>query len=359
MSAIDIEKLLAEVSADSPCGEDLSYDPAYIELETIAQGKPEHVMGDQVIAGEEPNWRQVKDRCIELFGRTRDLRVTLYLMASLLKLESLTGLRDGLTLLKGMLDQHWDKLHPQLDPDDNNDPTERVNIVDALAKPPHTPGDSMAFQQRVREAELCESKQLGRFSLRDIAVARGDTPPPAGTEGSSPTTSAIDAAFMDTALEDLEAKAQAASESVDLVKQIEADLTTRLGAGNAPNLSSFVTVLDEVNKSLSQYLSRRGVDAPAGEAGQEGDQSEAAAGGGGAPAQAIAGDIRSRQDVMRMLDKICDYYLQHEPSSPVPILLKRAKRLTAKNFLEIIRDLTPEALKQIEVIQGVDSEAES
>ena len=46
------------------------------------------------------------------------------------------------------------------------------------------------------------------------------------------------------------------------------------------------------------------------------------------------------------------YYERHEPSSPVPLLLKRAKRLVAKDFMEILRDLAPDGVDQAERISG-------
>ncbi|HEX5175868.1 MAG TPA: hypothetical protein VFV83_02510, partial [Chthoniobacteraceae bacterium] len=71
-------------------------------------------------------------------------------------------------------------------------------------------------------------------------------------------------------------------------------------------------------------------------------------GGGGG-----SGNIQSRQDVIRMLDKLCDYYSRAEPSSPVPLLLRRAQRLAEMNFLEIIGDLSPEALAPVQNVTGV------
>ncbi len=349
MSGIDLESLLLAVEEGSPCGEDLEYDPAFTELVTLAQGTPQREMGDQVIPGEEPNWREVRDRCLGLFGRTKDLRVAFYLIAALLETDGLAGLRDGLALLDGLLEQHWDQLHPRLDPDDNNDPTQRVNIIDALSKPPHTDGDVLKFQQRLRETPLCDSRQMGRFALRDILVASGDLQPPAGSDEGVPDTAGIDAAFMDTELELLQANAQAIEGSAELVKKIESGLTERLGAGVAPNLSGFAGVLGEVQKVVAGYLIQRGVGVE-GEAAAEGGD----AGGGG---QAIAGEVRTREDVIRVLDKACDYYRRHEPSSPIPLLLQRAKRLVPKDFMEIMRDLSPDAITQIEVISGVDNES--
>ena len=68
--------------------------------------------------------------------------------------------------------------------------------------------------------------------------------------------------------------------------------------------------------------------------------------------------IRSRADVQTAIDKICDYYAQAEPSSPVPLLLLRAKRLVNKDFMEILRDLTPGGMTEAEVIVGLEKRDE-
>ena len=69
---------------------------------------------------------------------------------------------------------------------------------------------------------------------------------------------------------------------------------------------------------------------------------------------AQAGDIANRADVVRMLDKLIRYYRQHEPSSPLPLLLERARRLVPKNFMEIMEDLAPDGVAQINVFKGPD-----
>ncbi len=73
--------------------------------------------------------------------------------------------------------------------------------------------------------------------------------------------------------------------------------------------------------------------------------------------QAVPGEINSRDDAIRVLDKVCDYFLRHEPSSPVPLLLRRARRLVSKNFMEIMRDMAPEGLPQVEKIRGEGDDA--
>ena len=52
MAEFDMDALLAEISPDQPCGEDLEYDPTFGDLERAARGKTEQSMGDSVIPGE-------------------------------------------------------------------------------------------------------------------------------------------------------------------------------------------------------------------------------------------------------------------------------------------------------------------
>ncbi len=108
--------------------------------------------------------------------------------------------------------------------------------------------------------------------------------------------------------------------------------------------------IKEVQKHLAAYLPEGTVPAGDGEA-------PAATGVGAAP-QRIAGEITSRADVVKMLEKIRQYYSQYEPSSPVPFLLKRAERLVDKNFMEIMSDLAAGAVEDITKITGQEAKPE-
>src|SRR5436305_1308095 len=126
MASVNIEKLLQPISAEAPCGPDFEYEQPFTELVEMAKGTPERGVGTSIIPAVEPSWKDVKQRCVELLEQTKDLRVLVYLHMALVNLEGLCGLRDAMSLLRGMLEGHWGCLHPKLDPDDNNDPTERV-----------------------------------------------------------------------------------------------------------------------------------------------------------------------------------------------------------------------------------------
>jgi type VI secretion system protein ImpA len=114
-----------------PAGEDVTYDTAMQELDAAMQGKPE----TQFSAAEEPNWKEILQLSTDLSKRSKNLRVMVILTLALLKTEGLTGFRDGITLLQKSLEQYWDALYPRLDPEDDNDPTERVNILAAMLTP--------------------------------------------------------------------------------------------------------------------------------------------------------------------------------------------------------------------------------
>lgn len=348
MAALDVEKLLAPVSDEAPCGANLEYNKDFIEIEKLSKGTPEQTMGTTVIPAVEPDWRGVRDGCLELLAKTRDLRLLTFLTLSLLQLEGIPGLKTGLTLLKGSIEKFWDCIYPKLDPDDNNDPTARMNILRTFASRHPEWGDYPAVKM-LRLAPLTQSVQAGRFSLRDIAVATGTTPP-ANPEAKI-EMALIDAAAKDTNVDFLKANEQAAREAATLVKELEALIDAKVGAGRGVDLRDLAKTLKEAADRLTQFLGFHGVAMDNADTAGAGETSTDGAAAGGSP---IRGDIQSQADVVRMLEKICHFYARTEPSSPVPILLERAKRLIGKNFWEILTDLSPSAIDSVKVISGTE-----
>jgi type VI secretion system protein ImpA len=188
---------------------------------------------------------------------------------------------------------------------------------------------------------------MGRFSLRDIQVARGEISLAAGEGGSIPDSSVIDAAFQDTATDELLAASQAAGEAIEHVTNITAAFSKSAVQGQTPDLSGFQSVLGNIHKCVQGYLAKRGY----GEAAEEAVPTAAPKGGG----VSLTGEIRSPQEALLAIEKVCQYFDRHEPSSPVPLLLRRARKLVSKNFLDVIRDVCPDAMNQVEMLGGVSS----
>jgi type VI secretion system protein ImpA len=333
------EELLKPISDEAPCGEDLSYDPALQELEILARGKPE----TQFSAAEPPNWKELKSRCLELFARSKDLRVAMTLALASLELDGLLGFRESLLLVKGLLERYWPTVYPQLDSADDNDPLQRMNIVASIAMPVGTYGDSVRMLERLRGLPLCDSVQMGRYSLAQILRAEtgGLTP----SDKTEVKMAQIDAAFRDSKQEKLGETYQILSDCITLVQGIDDSITLTVGAKRAPDLTPLSGELIAMRSRVAPFI--RAGNAPAVVSASEAHEGAAAQ-----PAFSLQGEIHSREDVLNLLQRICQYYERTEPSSPVPLVLKRAARLAEMDFMQIIHDLSPEAVSQIRTITG-------
>jgi type VI secretion system protein ImpA len=333
------EELLKPVSNEATSGEDLSYDTAFQALETMARGTPE----TQFSEAKPPDWKTVRSTCIELFSRSKDLRVAVILSVAELEVEGLPAFGEALALLKGLLERYWPDFHPQLDPADDNDPLERINIVASMAMPISSFGDHLRVIERLRGAPLCDSVQLGRYSLSDILRAESGAGGDADDSGANLVR--IEAAFRDSNCDELARLDRVLRRSIALVESIDAFLTQTVGAAKAPDLTPLSEELIAIRKRIEPYVPAVSVVA-ADEVAPESHVAE------NSPLRSNQGELHSREDVVRQLNKICDYYTRVEPSSPVPLILKRAVRLAEMDFVQIIKDIAPDAIAEIYRISG-------
>ncbi|MET0856382.1 MAG: type VI secretion system protein TssA [Telluria sp.] len=350
MGKIDVDALLREVDPDVPCGPNLEYDPVFVELEQAVLGKPEVQYGDTVSAAVPPDWKAVNRMAAGLLERSRDLRLVVYLMRAQLALNGIDGLVDGVQVLERLLGERWDSVHPQLDADDDMDPTLRINSLAVLA-------DRASLLKELKEASLIVLPGLGPLSLRTLEIATGEL---AVTDPAEKlAVASIERALADTDQATLNAAAANLTRALDSVVNIETLLVRQVGSSQALNLDELTRALKRGRDFLAKQL------APESDGGPDAantDSSLDSAGGpraGGAKAlERISGDIADRDDVVRMLDKLINYYRQHEPSSPLPILLERARRLVPKTFMEIMADIAPDGMAQLMVLKGDDGTAQ-
>ena len=336
-----LDELLKPVSAEEPCGPDLAYDPAFQELETLVRGKPE----TQFSAAEDPDWKELRASSIEFHGKSKHLTATVILSLALMKTDGLPGLRDGMGLVRGILETFWDNLYPRLDPDDNNDPTERMNILANLV----SFTEPYRFIPRLQEIPICQSPSLGRVRLSDLILAKLPPTTPAEGQPTPLTETQIQAIFRDANQEGLKVVYDAVLATFEHVKVVDAFLTEKVGTRGV-NFEELNKALKQIQSAVAPYVG--GVAAEAsGEAGADGAQASAA-GGGSRAAVSVPGAINSREDVVHAIDRICEYYRLNEPSSPVPLVLYRAQRLAKMSFMEIVNDLTPDAASTVRSVTG-------
>jgi type VI secretion system protein ImpA len=182
--------------------------------------------------------------------------------------------------------------------------------------------------------------------LREIGMASGDLPQP--DDGPRFEPAMIEAAFQDVDLDSLDRSADVLKQAALTISGIDLIFEAH-GGGRGPDLSPLAGLIRQASSAVQPRL-----DARRGVASSEDSTGTATDGGNGAAqaSRAGRGEIASRDDVIRALDQICAYYARYEPSSPLPMLLERCKRLVPMSFVEIVRDIVPDAMSQVELIAG-------
>lgn len=350
---MDLEALLQSHGEDAPSGEDLEYDPVFTELEIAAQPGEERQVGDEVIPGEDPDYKEVVEKATDIMSRSHDLRAGIFMAEAQLKLNGFPGFAKTTSYVAGLLNDYWDTCHPQLDEEDDDDPTFRINCLVGLVGDPDGSGGPSRVFQAVRRAPLTQSRAFGQMSLRHIAVADGAMTPPADME-TVPDSGQVSAAFQDTDEDELREIGEAITQSIEDIESIDAKFSEET-PGMGPNFGPLVTILKQASKKVSAALGDPVDGGDEDEGGDDAGQAMAApmgavAGGGG------GGAINSTIDVENTIDRIIAYYERVEPSSPVPILLMRAKKLVGADFMTIVKDMAPEGVDNVNLIGGISDE---
>jgi len=336
MTEADIEELLAPVSEEAPSGENLEYDPSFSELERAAAGKEERYSGGELIPAEDPDWKALRQLAVDLFGRTKDLRVAVQLVRAETALSGIEGLAGGVAMLKAMLDRYWDSVHPRLEPEDDYDPMFRINALAPLS-------DLAGLLGVLRKTVLVEARAIGRFTFRDLDIVEERATVAEGE--AAPTLELLKAALRDAGSDYAEAAVGRLGQALEGLKAIEAVFQERAKDGQGPDLDALSRMLGYGIAFLKTGIAQA-EDTEVGEGEVEATDAAPAGGKGG------VGALRSREDVKRILEQVCDFLERTEPSNPAPLLIKRAQRLLDRNFIDIIQDLAPDAFAQIEKLAG-------
>lgn len=352
---MDPEVLLEPIGEDSPSGENLEYDPVFVEMEQAAQPPEETQFDDPDEPGKEPDYGEVSAKALEILGQSHDLRAAVYLADASLNTEGLPGFANATQVIRGYLETYWDSCFPELDADDDDDPTMRINAVQGLCGQPGGMAGPSAVYRSLRRVPLTESRSFGGFSLRDIEIADGQVAAPESM-ANPPDSASVSAAFRDTDPDTLAATLEAAKRATENVRAISKAFDEHT-PGRGPDLDPTIKLLMQMTRILSKYADSGSADQDdddANEAAPLDDSPRAPAPGGGGGGG--VGAIRSPADVSNALERIMEYYARYEPSSPIPLLLNRAKRLVSADFMTIMRDMAPDGVDNVNTISGVSDD---
>jgi type VI secretion system protein ImpA len=323
----DAQQLLQPVTAEQPCGENLEDTPLLASFDGF------RVFGQSTPLDPVPDWGDVKTRALEALGKSKDLRLLAHLGSAVLRTDGLRAFADTLTVASRWLDTYWTQTYPLV----TEDVIFRRNALNCLADP-------AAIVDGLRRVPLVSTRQHGTFTLRDIDIVAGQLQPREGE--SHPDEVQVNAAFAAMPTEELTAQQASIADATAAVRSIEARMREAAGSEAAPNFDALSTQLTKLQRFLgAQLATRRGSEVP--------DAAEPGAGVSAAATAPAVGAIKSRDDAIRALDAIAEFFRRTEPSSPIPLIVERAKRLVSKDFLEVLADVAPEALTQARAAGGL------
>ncbi|HEV7137952.1 MAG TPA: type VI secretion system protein TssA [Steroidobacteraceae bacterium] len=329
---VEVSTLVMPITEDRPCGEDLDETQPLV----LAGFDSYRLFGQMAPwpKDKQPDWREIRDRSLEVLAQSRDLRVLAHLAAAALHTEGLGAFGQTLATAKAWLSTWWDQAYPRID----EDAILRRNALNCLA-------DRVAVADGLRRAPLLVHRQLGTYSIRDIEIAQGHlTPAPDEPPRDASQLAALLAAIETDSLQVIAGQVTAAIESF---RAIEATMRDHGGSEAVPDFSGPLQLLSRTKILLDGQLATR---VPA-------DLADAAAGasadGGRAAVARAAGAIGTRDEALRTLDAVAAFFRKTEPSSPIPLFIERAKRLVGKDFLAVLEDVIPDSVAQAKSVGGV------
>jgi type VI secretion system protein ImpA len=341
----DGQALLEPISAEQPCGQNLDDTPVLVTFDALrlfgqakspeAPPDPEDRERENEKAKAPLEWDRIRADALDALKKSKDLRVLAYLGTALLRTDGLPQFAQVLTTASQWIETYWAQVYPLID----EDAIARRNALNCFADP-------MAVVDRVWRLPLVVSRQHGRFSLRDIDIAGGQAS--GGPMEGRPDPEAIRQAFGEIPLEQLTALDQSATSAMAALNSIDARMRGEGGPDVAPDFAPLSTQFAKLNRICREHLALRS------DAGAEGAGLDP--GGGVSPAGFTGGAIKSRQDAVRALDAVADFFRRNEPSSPIPLFVERAKRLVSKDFLEVLADIAPDALAVARSAGGLKSD---
>jgi type VI secretion system protein ImpA len=326
--ATTIDDLVEPVSGDSPVGEDLSYDPARQEIEQAFEAA-----SVSVDAATEVDWRETIRQIEAQSRRTKDLWLAVYLARAGTRTGVLDTVEKGCLALAELLDRYWPDVHPSLE---EYGLQGRMGACESLTR-------FAEFLGPLQRVTLVEHPRLGNYSAADFARFERDGD---GAEGYG----MFRAALADTSPQTVQAVVERLDGIVEALRRVDAVLTlhaTEAGM-TSTNFSATFDSLADIRRSVEPYA-----NLPEAEDGIGGETVERNFTNG---SRRLPERIDSRDDVVRALDAIGDYYQRREPSSPIPLALRRIRAWVSLDFMSILKDIAPNSINDVGTVLLVRDE---
>jgi type VI secretion system protein ImpA len=326
-------ELRQPLSGDAPCGENLE------DSQLLASFDAFRLFGQSVPLNPQPVWRDLETKSSSALRQSRDFRLLAHFGAAVLRTQGLPAFLGTLGVAAHWLNEYWPQVYPLVD----DDAILRKNALNSFA-------DRMAIVDGVRRLPILRHPVLGSFTLRDFEIATGQLARPEGEE--VPDEAAMRAILAASEAAELTTLQSSVQSALDACKAIETKMREEGGSESAPTFDPLVTQLVQLQRLLTDGLAVHPNATPQVPVTANGAAPATVAASSSGSLQAI----HSRQDAIRALDAVASYFRTNEPSSPIPLFIERAKRLVAKDFLEVLADIAPDALSQARSAGGLRDE---
>lgn len=356
---VDLEKLLAPISADQPAGEWLRGDAVYDAIQDArTEEDPSLPRGVWQRELERADWGRVERLAAEaLETRSKDLQLAAWLLEAWIHRHGFSGVEAGMRLLTALCESFWDDLWPPIEEDDLDYRLAPIHWINeklylSLKRIPITRPETAEDTRSHTWADWESAVRLARVSEADPEKARA-----AETRGSV-TREKFLAGVTLTPTDFYQRTVQELDGAVEATTELGKVLDARCGA-DSPSLSQFRDTLRAIYHFVDGVLRERGPE-------EAGTGEEMPGGAVGAPPAEEAsreaerafasGPIRGRSDAYRRLAEAADYLLRTEPHSPTAYLVRRAVSWGNMTLAEVLAELLRDQADLTTVYQllGID-----
>lgn len=329
-SLLDIPALLEPIPGDVPAGDERAY--AHGLRDQLTELRREERAEDfddatRPVELKHADWKGVINLATEALAKTtKDLRVVCHLIEATTKLHGFAGLHAGLSLLRQLIEQCWDRLNPTIDDGDlDSRAAPLANMLDDSRR-------GVCFPLTVQMVPLVHT---GNTSFGLIEWNR------AKQQRNAQTEEELARALVETPTDELEAIAReiaGCQQEFDLLLPL---LDEKLGSDSLSlsSLRSAVSQCEQLVKDGFLQGSQSGPPKPEPAATSD-DPSESAAGVISCPAGTGTDQaIITRSEAYNQLKRAAETLERLEPHSPIPYLVKRAVQLGRLPFPKLIEKL--------------------
>ncbi len=370
-TVVDFPKLLAEIPASSngqapadpnapapapnPAGIDLRADRTPPSLYDVirearkAARAAEDTLPEPGKDPVRPDWKPVHEQGLKaLAEKTKDLEIAAYLIEALQRLHGFPGLRDGFRLARELVEKYWDRLYPL--PDEDGVTTR----IAALAQVLRSEGRGEIMTAAVAKISLTEANTPDeRLTLDHYQKA---------LQLENVTDAKARQRMVEQGAVTLEQiKQRVAEAKADFYPRLAADLVAcqdelvKLGlaldqkcGSQAPATSNLKEQLTKCQDALKDVAGDRLATA-APDAKPADDKGAKPAGPAAQPVDAI----RDREDALRVLVKVADFFKKTEPHSFVSYAVEQAVRWGRMPLPDLLSELIPDDAPRKNLFQRV------